>query len=129
MCFEASPAERPIHHTAVLGDSEILFENCSNNRPIQIKIPLQNGEMLVLIDMLGAPKDIPLAEVNQNVYRLNQEGDVVWQIGKPDGIYLRTPYTNIHIESNERLKAYCWDGCEYEVDLTTGGIIGRMFLK
>ena len=47
MCFEASPAERPIHHTAVLGDSEILFENCSMQKRSVPEGRLKMGKILL----------------------------------------------------------------------------------
>ena len=96
---------------------------------IQKRLRMGDGSEVLLIDRLGAPADMPLEAINRNVFRLDSFGKMMWQIGAPLGLRDRTPYTNIYEEPEGVLKAYCWDGVEYIVDLGTGKVKAGDFLK
>jgi outer membrane protein assembly factor BamB len=92
----------------------------ANERPEKMRLSLPNGEHIVLVDMLT--KAGSTSEVNRNVYRLNREGEVLWRIQSDASGEDRQPYTNISFDESGTLKAYCWNGAEYSVDLETGTI-------
>ena len=92
-------------------------------------LTLPDGSKIVLLDMLAAAKITPIEDVNRNVFKLDQKGQIIWQISTPVGIYERTPYTNVYLDSTGKLKAYCWDGMEYEIDIDTGEVQAVQFLK
>lgn len=94
-----------------------------------MEIPIQNGDKIILINTLELPQNSSPNEINQNVYRLNADGDILWQIGAPDGIYDKTPFKNIKMDDRGHLKAYNRDGILYEIDVGTGKILGKQFLK
>ena len=75
----------------------------------------------------------PAKEVfNENVYALNEQGEIVWQIEKmacPDGLK-DCPFTGINIEPKTgNLWLYNWSGYLYTVVPETGQILDRVFTK
>lgn len=95
------------------------METTNEPRPA-IRLALPNGDAIVLFDMLA--KDRDLDEVNRNVVRLDRSGQVLWRIQAATRDGERQPFTSVRFEEAEGLKAYCWDGGEYRVDLETGEI-------
>lgn len=83
-------------------------------------LPLENGDQIVLIDMLAQSGTAD--DVNRNVARTAATGEIIWTIGTDAGPGDRHPYTTIGFDHDGRLKAYSWSGAEYEVDLETGAI-------
>lgn len=99
------------------------------NGKVLKRLPLENGSELVLIDRLGSPADMPLDDINRNVYCLDPLGRIRWRIAAPLGISERTPYTNIYEKTKGTLNAYCWDGIEYAIDLATGNVAAGDLLR
>lgn len=85
-------------------------------------LPLDDGGEILLLDMLGVDKSVPWEDVNRNVFRIDANGCVVWQIETRSAQNDRFPFTNIYFDHAGKLKAYCWDGGEYEVDFSSGGV-------
>jgi hypothetical protein len=72
--------------------------------------------------MIGRTKSQSWDDSNRNVYRLDAAGNVIWRIGTMSAPDEKFPYTNIYFSEVGDLKAYCWDGGEYGVDVRTGDI-------
>lgn len=86
-----------------------------------IRLPLPNGDFVVLCDMLGQA-DASTDEVNRNVYRVGGDGNIVWQIEAGAFEGERQPFTNVTLDEDGALHAYCWSGAEYRVDVETGSL-------
>jgi hypothetical protein len=65
---------------------------------------------------------------NENIYCVNDEGTLIWQIEKVPHVHNNSPYTNIW-EEKGNLRAYNWDGEGVTIDIKTGKIISREFMK
>jgi hypothetical protein len=88
---------------------------------------LPSGDTIELIDMLAKPGSWD--EINRNVVRKNSRGDIVWRIGSQSLPSERSPYTNIFFEDDGVLRAYCWTGFSYRVDLESGAVCDSTFVK
>jgi hypothetical protein len=84
------------------------------------EIRLDNGDRIVMLDMLAADKSLPSDSIEQNIYRLSASGEVMWQVSASGPVYDRSPFTGIGIEDDGVLHAYRWDGTEYIVDVQSG---------
>lgn len=93
-----------------------------HNLTAKKSLPLPDGGFIVLIDMMGRTKSESWDDSNRNVYRLDAAGNVIWRIGTMSAPDEKFPYTNIYFSEAGALKAYCWDGGEYGVDVGTGDI-------
>jgi hypothetical protein len=84
---------------------------------VKDKIELPDGGCVILLDMLGKAGEFSKEEVARNVFRLDDKGEVEWQIySKFDS--KGVPFTAIEIEN--ALSAYRWDGGNYSVDIESG---------
>jgi hypothetical protein len=92
------------------------------NLVIKKTLTLPDGGTVVLIDMMGRTKSETWNDANRNVYRADTSGEVVWTIGTMSAPDEKFPYTNIYLDTEGHLKAYCWDGGEYAVNAETGVI-------
>lgn len=93
----------------------------------QVRLALPGGDCIVLTDMLA--QSASADELNRNVYRLRADGSVAWQIQSDAGNGERQPYTNIYFDELGQLRAYCWNGGEYPVNLATGEIGQSVLLR
>jgi hypothetical protein len=66
--------------------------------------------------------------INENVVRLSVSDDIIWIIEKSEHVYNDSPYVNIYLEDNY-LYAFNWDASMYKIDLQTGRIIDKQFMK
>lgn len=65
---------------------------------------------------------------NENIYGVSYDGKILWQVEKIAHVDQDSPYTGIGKENNF-LSAYNWDGHDYCIDLNTGKILGKKFVK
>jgi hypothetical protein len=84
------------------------------------RIELGDGSAIVLLDMLGAPKTAPQADVEQNIYRIDRQGNIMWRIAAGAPVYPRDPFTGVGFDEKKRLMAYRFDGGQYQIDVETG---------
>jgi len=87
---------------------------------ISKELRLENGDRIILLDMLAADKSLPAAEVEQNIYRISAGGHIIWQVAAGKPVYDRTPFTGIGFGEDRSLHAFRWDGTEYIVDAKNG---------
>lgn len=91
------------------------------------KLNHMSGGYVVLIDRLGMEEKFGPLECARNIYLVDQNGAIVWQVTSDfdsDG----GPFTNV-IDDLGELKAYRWDGGMYKLDLNTGFAIPISLLK
>ena len=81
----------------------------------RVRLILPEGDAIVLVEPTATTPD---NDANRNVYRLNERGHVIWQIGA--AISGAGPFTNIYFNDVGQLTAYSSDGCEYPIAPTTG---------
>jgi hypothetical protein len=92
-------------------------------------LQLKDGSSIVLLDMLAAPASVPLADRECNIYRVDANGRVVWRVSAGSPIHAGASFTGIGFSTDGRLRAYRWDGVEYEVDEITGMAVPLRFTK
>lgn len=66
--------------------------------------------------------------LNENVFGISYEGEILWQIEKVDHVDKDSPYTGLS-KKDELLTAYNWDGFDYLIDPNTGKVINKEFVK
>ncbi len=87
---------------------------------ISKEIRLDNGDRIVLLDMLCADRSVPSTSVERNIYRISASGEVIWQVDPPEPLFERSPFTGIIFEDDGLLHAYHWKGVEYILDPQSG---------
>ena len=67
---------------------------------------------------------------NRNIFAINLNGEIIWQIEKSEKLDLigDCPFINICIESN-KLVAFNWCGFKYSIDPRVGVITDIIFTK
>lgn len=65
----------------------------------------------------------------RNVFLLNQEGDILWQIETGGVFHGVIGYSDIYVDKNNKLMAYSRDGVEYEIDPMCGRILGKELIR
>lgn len=88
-----------------------------SHHDVSCQIDLPGGDQIVLLERLGMRERFSKVERARNVFRIDAEARVKWQIRSEfdaDG----GPFTQLRLE--KELTAYRWDGATYKVDLNTG---------
>ncbi|MFW9880717.1 MAG: hypothetical protein ACFFG0_47230 [Candidatus Thorarchaeota archaeon] len=93
----------------------------------KISIEIRGGDNIVLLDMSNASKSTKIEEIQRNIYRIDVNGKIIWQISPYDA-FSNSTFTNIYI-SNDKLLGYNFDGGEYEINLDTGKVRPKQLLK
>lgn len=84
------------------------------------RIDLDDGTSLVLLDMLDAPPEVPQADVENNLYRVDPKGGNIWQVSGAGAVYPRSPFSGMALDDNGNLVAYKWDGGQFRINMETG---------
>lgn len=80
--------------------------------PIKAAIPA-NGILVVLLDI--PPRTIE----NENVFGMQADGTIAWQIERLPHVYEDSPYTSI-ATANGEVTAFNWDGDQVTLETATG---------
>lgn len=81
-------------------------------------IYLPDGLIIALLDRLGQERRYSRAECARNIYLVDADGKVIWQVESDfdaDG----GPFTNV-LDKEGELNAYRWDGGMYVIDIHSG---------
>lgn len=89
------------------------------------KLPLVGIGDAVLIDCNIAKNCDPA----RNVFLLNSNGDVLWQIEAGVSSHGVIGYSAIYLDPNNVFMAYSSNGFEYEIDAKTGRILGKDLIR
>ena len=98
-----------------IGQREILF-------PYQISHTEIFGEVILVIT------DYYKSDINENVWGVNGQGEIIWQIPKVDQVEfegkiypgINDPYTGVHKIDEQTARLGNWRGGDYEIDTSTG---------
>jgi hypothetical protein len=85
---------------------------------IAFRIALPGALQVVLIDV-GGRKDIPPQEHNSNIYCVDSNGLVVWQVSAPKPLGERDSFVDMELDG-DILRANRFFGTEYVIDPLTG---------
>jgi len=73
--------------------------------------------------------DVPVnRKLNENVYALDSQGDLLWQVKPVRHVYQRSPYVGIE-KAGEFARLFNWDGNVYDVNPKTGDVISSYWGK
>jgi hypothetical protein len=99
-----------------------------NNKIVTFKFEVAQFIQLdkLIIVRLKVPVDIIF---NENVFGLNEEAKIIWQIEHKDFIHKNSPYTNIRLLDNGQIRLSNWDGTQLIVEPLTGDIIKEDWVK
>lgn len=103
-----------------------LFKD--NNSLIKFQFPIAEFKLIenFIIVLLDVPLDIVL---NENLFCIDLNGAILWQIEKIKHIYNDSTFTNIIIDKNNNIQSYNQDGFMYTINIYSGKIIEKRFLK
>lgn len=109
-----------------LDQKKIIFET---GKFIQFDFSVQetlvfNGKIIVLLKILGNTK------FNQNVYAIDFNGEILWQIERSENLDIigYCPFISIEIQ-NLKLVSFNWCGFKFTIDPDTGKAIESIFTK
>lgn len=94
------------------------MSNMINLDQIAAEIRIDESTRVVLLDVAGR-KDIPVAESNANIYCIDDQGAVIWQISGPSPKMERDSFVSLR-QTDEGLRADRFFGAEFVVDSSTG---------
>lgn len=66
---------------------------------------------------------------NENIFCIDKNGQLIWQVEKVVHIYEDSPYDKIVNCNNESIEAWNCDSCNYLINIQNGKIISRRFTK
>ena len=70
--------------------------------------------------------EIPIKTIyNENVFGVNLDGNIIWQIPKVDLLYDDSPFVGLIKEDKKSVWAINWDGTALLLDVNTGEILKR----
>lgn len=99
----------------------------ASGRRVTFKYPILEEVEIggVIIVCLEVP---PNQKFNENVYGVDQEGTLLWQIKPVKHLYENSCYTGI-ANAEGRARLFNWDGMVYDVDPKTGEVVSSYFGK
>jgi outer membrane protein assembly factor BamB len=86
------------------------------NYPIDSYL-IKDDKIFVLLDLLARG-----SHNNENVYCLDFEGNIIWQMEKIKRVTPDSPVVHIEL-ANNTLKAIDWNGENFTLDINTGKIL------
>ncbi len=87
-------------------------------KTINMKISVGTDSYIVLVDTMG-DRTVVGDECNKNIYCVNSNYDVVWQVKVDETGFEADPFVYIWLD-NKKLLANKFHGNEYEIDISTG---------
>lgn len=95
-----------------------------------VVLPYTIGKHLTINNLLLAVLDIPIGQTfNENVYCINSDGNIIWQIKKQDYLYRDSPYVGLRQDAIGNIWLINWDGAQYRIDIFTGNVLEEVFYK
>jgi len=98
-----------------------------DQKKISHEMLLEGGYRLVLLNCLDDPKSYPKDWIHRNLYKLDPDDLVVWQVQDYQPMSNST-FTNLY-KKDGLICAYNFDGIEYVVDANVGRATPRQLLK
>jgi hypothetical protein len=92
----------------------------SSEPQVARQIRLDDGSLIVLLDMLAVSPEVPQQDVENNIQRVTKDGQVIWCVSGAPPVYSRSPFTGMALNSDHDLIAYRWDGGQFKINIDTG---------
>lgn len=91
--------------------------------PFSVRETLTFGN--VIIALLEVPSN---TQMNENVFGVGSNGQILWQIEKKPSPYKSSPYLDLN-RDGDNAKVGNWDGMEYIIEPHTGKILEERYTK
>ena len=89
--------------------------------------PLPIGEVLPTAGVFVVRLELPSGTIhNENVYGVDANGTVSWQVRPREHVYDDSPYTGM-VMCDNHVKLLNWDGLELLVDPVSGKEVGESY--
>ncbi|MBI5396094.1 MAG: hypothetical protein HZA91_12430 [Verrucomicrobia bacterium] len=98
-------------------------------KTIITSLPLDIGGMILVVDLSKEKMIASEKELQRNVYRVDDTGNVVWRVAEYNGVPGLSRFTNVYLGSDGELRGYNFDGAEYEINIRDGLIKSSRLLK
>ncbi|MDF7670063.1 hypothetical protein PT276_02390 [Orbaceae bacterium ESL0721] len=99
-----------------------------NKKDIVEKICLPANLYIVRIDSFNPIFNNQLNDRVRNIFKIDSEGKVIWQVFSNSDTKRDGSFQGIKMDGNN-LKAYRWNGGQYDIDLETGFATPEILLK
>ena len=104
------------------GNIQISGKTLSFKFDIAEYIELNN----IIVVRLKVPTDIIF---NENIFGVNTDGKIVWQIVSREFMHKNSPYTNMKKVNNSRVNLSNWDGTQVLINPNNGNILDEKWVK
>lgn len=92
---------------------------------IKKRLPFDDASEIILVDS----KTTKQSEPERNIFLMNKENEVVWQIEMGVESHGVVGYSNVYLGKNDELLAYSSNGVEYTIDSATGRILKKDLVR
>ena len=104
------------------------YEIILNNGKV-VKFSQKVEEILQFQNMLIVRIESPMGVVfNENIYGVDLNGVIIWQIPKVDHVHENSPYTGMKL-AGDSIILYSREGVEHTIEPKTGKIIKKELVK
>ncbi len=105
-----------------------LHINMGSDRKI-VEFQYEIGKIEKFDNCIIVMIDIPMKIIfNENIYSVSYYGKILWQIEKINHMDKDSPFMGMGQDENG-FSAYNWDSFNYKIDLKTGKIMSRQYVK
>ncbi|MGN8072637.1 hypothetical protein [Mucilaginibacter sp. 22184] len=111
-----------------IDEKKIVFEK---GLTVEFDFPIKetlvfNDKIIVLLDIVGTTN----TKYNQNVFAIDRNGKILWQIERTENLDAigYCPFISIEMD-NLNLVSFNWCGYKFIIDPKTGEVIERIFTK
>lgn len=80
----------------------------------------------VVVVRLKIPTDVVF---NENIFGVDTDGKIIWQIARKEFMHNNSPYTNIKRINDHKVNLSNWDGTQVLIDSSTGKILDEKWVK
>lgn len=99
----------------------------SSGKTVKFDYPIQ--EAVEVGDIIVVCLDVPTnRKFNENVYALDDQGGLLWQVKPVKHAYERSPYVGVS-KAGELARLFNWDGMVYDLNPQTGDIVSSYWGK
>lgn len=112
-----------------ISDGRLMI--CAGGASIPVDLPHPVREILFSLKVCIVRLEAPPGRIfNENVFGLDQAGEIIWTIEAARHVYPDSPYTEIHLDADPRFVwASTWDGAKRKIDVASGRTVAAQFAK
>ena len=106
-------------------DNKLFF---SNNHQISFTYPI--GDFISFTNTIVVRLELPRGNIlNENIYGVAHNGNIIWQIPKIPHVYPDSPYMSLKKIDEQHASSHNWDGDDIIFDINTGEITHKSYSK